>query len=515
MKPHRIIAVTVLLIGLCLLIGGQITFAADQTSAPAPAEASPAATVEVQMDDAAGGESTESGHPVPKVQIQMKNGKAAPATTAEEKPVDILPSPEQPIAPVNTEVIDQAGKKVGETIDEITIVSSYRVGQWIRAEAFYGITWLKLSVTLVVILLIAGVERLAVRFIRWRLHRLTLNGKQRPWTKIFLRASQGPLSVFVLVYGAYFALSPLFVHFNNPFGANSLHDSARWCADMAGGIAVIWFVYRFILEIDHYLEILAESPTSKVDGLMASILGKTIRIIVVVTGAVLIIQKLTGIAAAPMIASLGIGGLAVALAAKEPLTNLISTFIILFDKPFRVGQRIILQGYDGMVESVGYRSTKVRTWDGYLVSIPNQTVLSANLENVALRPHIQWSTSVAVPFDTPSHKVDRAVEIIREILHNHEGMSDSWPPWVYLNGFNEWSFNIMIWAWYSPPDLRLYYHWLERTCLEIVRRFEQEGIRFAIPPAAVHLPGLDAKEPVLRMLRGADQPAVPEVRDAV
>ena len=94
-----------------------------------------------------------------------------------------------------------------------------------------------------------------------------------------------------------------------------------------------------------------------------------------------------------LLASLGIGGLAVALAARDTIANFFGTLTILYDKPFQIGERIIIDNYDGVVEKVGFRSTRIRLLTGHLVTIPNEKVVNSGLENIAKRPHIRWLTN--------------------------------------------------------------------------------------------------------------------------
>ncbi len=436
----------------------------------------------------------------PKVKVEIKEDGADKAK--DDGPPHILPSPSEQLSPVQTEALDEAGKKIGEQIDVLTWRWSFELGDWVNADVVNGITWLKLMVCTGLIILVAAFQKLVCAIIRWRLRKLRQKPHVPPWKTIALDALVGPLGLFIWTYGMYGALSPLFIHFREPTGENTVHRIAITAADVGGAIAIIWLVYRVIVLIEQYLRELAVSPHSKVDLLLSTILGKTIRITVLIIGSVLIIQNLTGWQAGALVASLGIGGLAVALAAKEPLTNLFGTLTILFDKPYKVGQRIVIDNYDGMVESVGYRSTKVRTWDGYLVSVPNQKIMTSNLENIAERPFIRWATEISITYDTPPEKVYRAVEILREILDNHEGMREDYTPWVFFEGFSDWSLKIMVRAWYTPPDLVPFYLWREQQCLEIMRRFEAEGIQFAFPTRTLHLANDDKRQLKLRMLQG-------------
>ncbi len=142
-----------------------------------------------------------------------------------------------------------------------------------------------------------------------------------------------------------------------------------------------------------------------------------------------------------------------------------------------------------MVEKVGFRSTRIRLLTGHLVTIPNEKVVNSGLENIAKRPHIRWLANIGITYDTPPAKVKKAVQIIEDILKDHEGMDPNFPPRVYFNGFNDWSLNIMVIAWYHPPNYWDYQSWLQRTCLEFMQQFEAEGIDFAFPSRTLYLAG--------------------------
>jgi MscS family membrane protein len=347
-------------------------------------------------------------------------------------------------------------------------------------------------------------ERTVSRLIQRRLQKAQAEQRILTWPELILEALCKPLCLLLWVYGSYAALSPLFVHFEQPFGPNALKDLARKGADIGGLIAVAWFMFRFVRFVDLELEKRAKSPESRIEDLEASLVGKTLRWVIVIIGGILILQYMTGIQAGPLIASLGIGGLAIALAAKESIANLFGTVTIAFDKPFKVGDRIKIDDHDGFVEGVGYRSTKVRLWNGNLVNLPNQKIISSSLENFARRPHIWWYTNITITYDTPPDKVDRAVETIREILENDEDTSKDRPPWVFFDGFNDWSLNIRVAAWFKPVNKPLdqfeYYTWRQRACRKILRQFGEQGIQFAFPTRTTHLANDDKRQLKLLML---------------
>jgi MscS family membrane protein len=204
-----------------------------------------------------------------------------------------------------------------------------------------------------------------------------------------------------------------------------------------------------------------------------------------------------GFRVSTILASLGVGGLAFALAAQDTLKNFIGSVIILLDKPFTIGQRIVAKGHDGIVEDIGFRSTKLRLLTGHQAVIPNETMAKENIENIGRRPHIRRLTNIHIAYGTPLEKVRKAVEIIQGVLEDHEGMDPEFPPRVYFNEFNRDSLNIMIFYWYHPADYWAYCEFSEKVNVQIMEVFEKEGIKFALPTSTTYLAGVDEKLPQL------------------
>jgi len=420
--------------------------------------------------------------------------EAAPATT------EGASSGEAAVAPVEMKKIDKAGEALGKGIERFSEKASTHVGGWINTEVFAGITWLKLSFCLLLVFLVVAVELVLRWLIRAHMRRIPPEEDVVSWRSLLLTALSRPLSLFVWVYGIYGALSPLFIHFQTPEGTNLVHLVAQKAADIGGAFAVLWFIYRLVDVIDARIRSWVATTESTIDDIVAPLVGKTLRIFIIIIGSVIILQNLTGLKIGPLLASLGIGGLAVALAARDSIANFFGTLTILFDKPFQVGERIVIDNYDGVVESVGFRSSRIRTLTGHLVSIPNEKVVNSTSENIARRPFIRWLTNIGITYDTSPEKAEQAVQIIGEILENHEGMNEEFPPRVYFNGFNDWNLNILVLAWYHPPNYWDYQAWLQRTCLEIMRRFEAEGIDFAFPTQTVYVANDDKRQLKLQMM---------------
>lgn len=383
--------------------------------------------------------------------------------------------------------IDVAGSKVGEKIEQFADTASGRVGGWINSKVLLDISWLKLFFCLLLIFVVVIVERMVRWMIQRRMASIPQVDGKIAWSRLLYKAVMRPLSLIIWVFGIYGALSPIYVNFQAADGSNLVHLVMQKTASVGGILALFWFAYLFINVVDVRLALWAKSTESTIDDILVPLFGKTLRIFIVILAGIVIFQNLTGVEIGPLLASLGIGGLAVALAAKDSIANFFGTLTILFDKPFQVGQRIVIDSTDGTVESVGFRSTRIRTLAGHLVTIPNEKLVSTSIENIGQRPHIRWLSNITITYDTPPEKVEKAVAILQEILDNHEGMHPDFPPRVYFNGFNEWSLNILMIAWYHPADFWGMQEWQQKTCITILKRFEAEGIEFAFPSRTVYL----------------------------
>ena len=213
------------------------------------------------------------------------------------------------------------------------------------------------------------------------------------------------------------------------------------------------------------------------------VISKGLKAFLLVIAALVTMQNL-GVNVTAAIASLSIGGLAIGLAAQDTLANLFGAVAIFADKPFRVGDRIKLDTVDGQVETIGLRSTRVRSLDGHLITIPNKTMGSATITNVTARPNIKTEMNLGLTYDTPTAKVQRASALLEEIYRAHPLTSDVW---ISFNRFDASALNIYVVHWWNGVEPKAHLAGMQELNLEIKRRFEAEGIEFAFPTQTVHL----------------------------
>lgn len=250
--------------------------------------------------------------------------------------------------------------------------------------------------------------------------------------------------------------------------------------------------YIFFRTVDVLVEFLrqvAVKSGSTLNDMLVPIVSTSLRLTVIV---LVLLEIMTAISDKPpstVIAGLGAGGLAIGLAAQDTIKNFFGSVMIYADRPFELGDRIVIDGHDGPVEAVGFRSTRIRTLDGHLVTVPNGEMAYKTIHNIGKRPFIRRIINIRVAYDTPPEKVRTALSVLRELLADHEGMEENFPPRVFLHDFLETAINIRAIYWYHPPAYWDFCDFSERLNLEIVERFQAAGIQFALPAQRLFLEG--------------------------
>jgi MscS family membrane protein len=216
----------------------------------------------------------------------------------------------------------------------------------------------------------------------------------------------------------------------------------------------------------------------------ATLIRILFRVMGIVAAAIVFLEggRYLGFPLTTLLVSAGIGGLAIALSAQGTVKGLFGTVTVLLDRPYRVGERILAKGHDGVVEEIGLRSTKIREFlTNHLISVPNDQMADADIVNIGKRQQICRQCDLHIPIDTSRDKVEKAVAAIRTALESQAGMDPESPPRVFFNDFNPDSFNIRVIYWHVPPDLWSYYRSCEQVNFEIFKAFEAQGIQFSLP----------------------------------
>ncbi|MBC8206201.1 MAG: mechanosensitive ion channel family protein [Kiritimatiellaeota bacterium] len=255
-------------------------------------------------------------------------------------------------------------------------------------------------------------------------------------------------------------------------------------------VIVTYVIYQLVELMDYWMKRLTAKTDTTLDDMLVPLVRKTLRTVVVVLGLVQIAQQLSDKPITSILTGLGVGGLAVALAAQDTIKNFFGSLVIFADHPFQLGDRIVVDGTDGSIEEVGMRSTRIRTLDGHLVTVPNGELANKMIRNISKRPYIKRVANITVTYDTPPEKVERAIAIIKEILDAHnEKMHPDFPTRAFFNDFNSASLNILVIYWFAPPDYWAFLAFDQSFNLELLKRFNDEGIEFAFPTQTLYLAG--------------------------
>lgn len=256
-------------------------------------------------------------------------------------------------------------------------------------------------------------------------------------------------------------------------------------------ISVALLVYYLVDVPDRWLRTQTEKTETKFDDMLVPIVRKSLRVTVFLFAVVSIAQILSDKPVSALIAGLGLGGLAFALAAQDTIKNLFGSLVIFTDKPFGLGDRISYDGHDGTVEEVGLRSTRIRRSDGHVVTIPNGGLANNTIHNISDRPFIRRNFTIGVTYDTSPEKVREAKEILEDVLKDHEGLDPEGErlPRVHFSDFSASSMDLKCIYWYHPAAYWDYMEFTERVNLEILTRFNEAGIEFAFPSQTVYLAG--------------------------
>lgn len=245
---------------------------------------------------------------------------------------------------------------------------------------------------------------------------------------------------------------------------------------------VTWLVARVLdALVEEYLVPVVEKSESDFDDQLLPILRKTVTAIIWIMG-VLIALSNSGFNIGAMIAGLGIGGLALALAAQDTVKNIFGGIMVFLDKPFKMNDRIKVNGMDGFVEEIGVRSTRLRTLEGRLITVPNGQFSDNPVENVTLEPTRKISNTLGLTYDTTPEQMERAMEILREIIEANDKVTDA--PLISFTTWGDFSMGIFCVYYIKSDDYILSAQ--SEINLEILKRFNAEGLEFAFPTQTIY-----------------------------
>jgi len=250
-------------------------------------------------------------------------------------------------------------------------------------------------------------------------------------------------------------------------------------------VAAVWAAYRLVDVFCDYLLEKATRTTNRFDDMLVPLARRTLKIFVIVVGIVFVASRMSedlwGI-----VAGLGLGSIAVGFAAQDSIENLFGTFTVLLDKPFQIGDWILVGDLEGTIEQVGFRSTRIRTFYNSLITVPNRTFISSSVDNMGERRYRRVRTTLGLTYDTPPEKIEAFCEGVRQIIRSHPYTRKDYYH-VYLNGFGASSLDVLLYCFLAAPDWGTELREKHRLFADILRLAEKLGVSFAFPTQTLHM----------------------------
>jgi len=243
-------------------------------------------------------------------------------------------------------------------------------------------------------------------------------------------------------------------------------------------ISLTWIILRFVDFFELvFLKRASKTDTKEGDQLIPFV-KESIKFIIVIFSFFFMLAKIFEVNIVSLIAGLGIGGLAIALAAKDTLENLIGSFVIFLDKPFSIGDLVKVGNTQGRIEQIGFRSTKIRTMEKTIVTVPNKKMIDSELENISLRNMIRSTFPLIIRIDTPAEKIEKFIFSISEILTAHEHIEESPEPVVRLSKITDAGIEIESLFFVKTTDMDFFIKVREEILLKILRLAQSTDLNF-------------------------------------
>lgn len=249
-------------------------------------------------------------------------------------------------------------------------------------------------------------------------------------------------------------------------------------------VCCFYFGYNLINIFSKQFLKFADQSDNKFDDIFVPMFNKASKVILFCLFLVYL-AKSFGVDVTGLVAGLGIGGLAFAFAAKDTLSNLFGSLMIVLDRPFEIGDYIVIDGIEGSVTEVGFRSTRVRTFYDSLITVPNNILSTKHVDNLGKRRYRRLNTKIGIEYDTPVEKIEAFCEGIRTIVASHpKTRKDTFH--IYFNEMGASSLNILLYVFWEVASWSEELNEKQRLYIDIMRLAKQMNINFAFPTTTLH-----------------------------
>lgn len=342
-----------------------------------------------------------------------------------------------------------------------------------------GVDFIRIGMAFLILITTLVVRKIFDTYIRRGLKKLTQQTRTE-YDDMLLEAFAAPSSAFVFVLGGYMALLALKL----PTEPYNIDRFVSVSFHIAVSVIVIWTLFR----LSNLLSKMMMRMFSKMDREMADnfapLITQAVKISIIVMGVLVVIQNL-GYSIGSVLAGLGIGGLAIALAAQDTIANLFGTFVMIADKPFKVGDWVKFRDIDGNVETIGFRSTKVRTWAKSVKIVPNKLLTSEIIENWSEMPKRRVSMKIGIPYSSPPERVLELRDRMEDILRMDPGVDQDYY-FVYFDDFAQSSLEFFIYYFTKTIVWKEYLAVRQRINIKFMKAVADCGLSFAFPSQTLY-----------------------------
>tara|TARA_Y100001968_G_scaffold323439_1_gene361120 strand:- start:597 stop:1694 length:1098 start_codon:yes stop_codon:yes gene_type:complete len=345
-----------------------------------------------------------------------------------------------------------------------------------------------LSAWLMFILIIA-LSVIVKTFISHRLIRSILSiFKQVKTDKDFNKQLNKPINNLISVLFLYIACAQLNYPDNwnlspeSEFGLKMVLNKGYWL------VLYIVIIQLFLKIEDIFGQVLkekTEKTESKLDDQLIPFAIDAIKILTILLGFFIIIGDIFNVNVTALAAGLGVGGIAIAMASKESLENLLGSFTIFLDRPFTVGDIVNVSNITGVVEKVGFRSTRLRTFDKSLVTVPNKKMVDAEVDNLGMRPVRRAKFNIGLTYNTSSEQIKNIVNDIQSLIDKHPMTNEDGR--VRFMDFGASSLDIMVVFYVNSSDWDNFIDTKENINHEIISIVKKHNSDFAFPSRSVYI----------------------------
>jgi MscS family membrane protein len=304
----------------------------------------------------------------------------------------------------------------------------------------------------------------------------------------FKRLLIQPLEVLLFLVFLYFA----FLVLDYPLDPTEIREGDHFIKAFAFRtyqvfviVALTWVILRFVDFVGMIFKSRTEKTASKLDDQLVPFFKDFSKVLIVIFSFLAMLGIVFGVNVAGLVAGLGVGGLAIAFAAKESLENLLASFTIFLDQPFVVGDLVQVGELVGVVEKIGFRSTRIRTLEKSFVTLPNKHMIDKPLDNLSLRTFRRAMFDINLTYDTTSEQIRAITRDIQEYIDNHPRTNqDGRIRFLKLGAHSK---DVMVLYFVDTMDWNEYIDIKEEINYKIVEIVERHGAEFAFPTQTLHL----------------------------